>query len=75
MNEWHDILLVEDNQWTKIIPVVLLTSSKEDSDIRTSYKLGVNSHNVKPVEFEKFAEAVSDIGLYWLLINQHPKSY
>ncbi len=57
---------------TKNIPVVIMTSSKEQQDIINSYNLGVNSYVVKPVEFQSFAKAVSDLGLYWLLINETP---
>jgi CheY-like chemotaxis protein len=58
---------------TSSIPVIVMTSSKEEHDILTSYKYGVNSYVVKPVDFDQFAKAVADLGLYWLLINQPPK--
>ena len=57
---------------TREIPVVILTSSREDSDVAEAYRLGVNSYVVKPVEFEAFVEAVSRVGLYWGLLNQPP---
>jgi two-component system, response regulator len=55
---------------TKHIPVVVLTSSRQDADLARCYELGVNSYVVKPVDFGQFAEAVRQLGLYWLLLNQ-----
>jgi len=57
---------------TKLIPVVVMTSSQEDQDIVESYRLGVNSYIVKPVDFDKFAQSVANMGLYWLLLNKVP---
>jgi len=57
----------------KTIPVVILTSSREDNDIMRSYNLGVNSYVVKPVDFDKFCKVVNGLGLYWLLLNQPPE--
>ena len=57
---------------TRAIPVVMLTSSKEDPDITTCYDLGANSYIVKPVNFEGFAAAIKNLGFYWLLLNQLP---
>jgi len=62
---------IKSDEIRKIVPVVLLTSSKEEKDIIESYKLGVNAYVVKPVEFEKYVNAVSEIGLFWLTLNQH----
>ena len=56
----------------RLVPVVVLTSSAEERDIAMTYDLGVNSYVVKPVEFEAFAQAVADLGLYWLLLNRAP---
>jgi two-component system, response regulator len=55
------------------VPVVVLTSSKEDRDLQEAHKLGVNSHVVKPVQFDKFVQAVEQLGLYWTLLNQLPR--
>jgi two-component system response regulator len=63
---------IKSDPTRKIIPVVILTSSKEERDIIDSYNLGVNAYIVKPVDFEKFAEAISQIGFFWLLLNQPP---
>ena len=63
---------IKANDATRLIPVVIMTSSKEEQDIISSYQLGVNSYVVKPVDFEGFAKAVSQLGLYWLLTNQPP---
>ncbi|MEJ8818783.1 response regulator [Lacibacter sp. H407] len=58
------------SEHTKVIPVVIMTSSAEEKDIISSYQLGVNSYVVKPVGFEDFAKAVGELGLYWMLLNK-----
>ena len=63
---------IRADERTKTIPVIVLTSSTEERDIVESYELGVNSYIVKPVEFNKLLNAVSEIGLYWLLLNKQP---
>lgn len=59
---------------TKHIPVVMMTSSQEEKDIIKSYDLGVNSYIVKPVDFNKFMDSISDVGFYWLLLNKPSKN-
>jgi two-component system response regulator len=63
---------VKSDVRTRATPVVILTSSKEDPDIQKCYDLGANSYIVKPVNFESFAEAIKNLGFYWLLLNQQP---
>jgi two-component system response regulator len=64
--------IIKSEELTKKIPVVVLTSSKENPDIKRSYELGANSYIVKPVDFDGFMKAVTEIGYYWLLHNQQP---
>ena len=63
---------IKDDHRTKAIPVVILTSSKEEKDLVESYRLGVNSYIQKPVDFEQFRSSIKQIGLYWLVVNQPP---
>lgn len=64
---------IKSDPVTRRIPVVMLTSSQEENDIVESYNLGINSYIVKPVDFKKFMETVSNAGFYWMLINKTPQ--
>lgn len=61
---------IKSDERTYMIPVVIMTSSNEDPDIKAAYELGANSYVVKPVDFDEFMVAMSQVGLYWLLVNQ-----
>ena len=63
---------IKSDERTKMIPVVVLTSSRQEPDIEKCYQLGANSYIVKPVDFDKLVEAVSELGVYWLLLNEPP---
>jgi CheY-like chemotaxis protein len=63
---------IKQSEATRQIPVVVLTSSREERDLVRSYQIGVNSYIVKPVDFEKFMQSVADLGMYWLLLNKLP---
>jgi two-component system, response regulator len=65
---------VKSDERTKTIPVVMLTSSREERDLVETYRLGVNSYIVKPVDFEQFTESARSLGMYWLLMNRPPKA-
>ena len=64
---------LKTDERTKSIPVVIMTSSREDKDLVESYKLGVNGYVVKPVAFDNFAKAVAELGIFWLMVNQSPR--
>jgi two-component system response regulator len=64
---------IKADERTRAIPVVMVTSSRQDPDIKTAYEYGANSYVVKPLDFNVFAEAMSQLGLYWLLVNTAPK--
>jgi two-component system, response regulator len=63
---------IRADERTRVLPVVILTSSREDKDLVGGYELGANSYIVKPVDFDQFADAVRQLGLYWLVLNQRP---
>jgi two-component system, response regulator len=62
--------IVKEDKRTMHIPIVIVTSSREEPDMKEPYKLGVNSYVVKPLDFNQFADAIHNLGLYWLLVNQ-----
>lgn len=64
---------IKEDETTRHIPVVIMTSSNEEKDIVESYKLGTNSYIVKPVDFDNFSKAVIELGFFWLLLNKVPK--
>jgi two-component system response regulator len=64
---------IKDDPRTQHVPVVMMTSSREERDVIESYRLGVNSYIVKPVDFGQFSEAVKQLGLYWLVLNYRPE--
>lgn len=63
---------LKSDEHTKKIPVVVLTSSKESRDVKDAYNLGVNSYVTKPIKFDEFAKVVSELGMYWMLLNKLP---
>lgn len=63
---------LRENEKTRYIPVVILTTSKEDQDLFNGYRLGANSYIRKPVDFQQFTEAIKQLGLYWLVLNEPP---
>lgn len=72
MNGLEVLQKLKSDPQTAAIPVVILTSSAEDPDIKTAYKLGANSYIVKPVEFDNFSQMVSELGMYWVILNKPP---
>jgi two-component system response regulator len=72
MNGLEVLRVLKEDTRTRGIPVVMVTSSNQDPDIHSAYELGANSYVVKPVDFDAFVEAMSSLGLYWLLVNQAP---
>jgi two-component system response regulator len=72
----HEVLRrLRGDERTKLLPVVVLTSSKEEQDLVESYRLGANSYVRKPVDFARFVEAVRELGLYWLILNERPPAH
>jgi CheY-like chemotaxis protein len=65
--------IIKNDERTKLIPVVMMTSSKEEKDILESHQLGANSYVVKPVGFDNFSKSITDLGFYWLIVNNTPQ--
>lgn len=74
MNGIEVLTAIRENEKLKSIPVVMLTSSREEPDLKKCYELGVNAYVVKPVAFNEFLEAVKHIGIFWALLNEMPQS-
>jgi two-component system response regulator len=72
INGLEALKIIKSDKKTRMIPVIMVTSSRQNSDMKTAYDYGANSYVVKPVDFNKFVEAMSHLVLYWLLINQSP---
>jgi len=66
--------IIKKDERTKLIPVVMMTSSSEEKDIIESHKLGVNSYVVKPVDFDNFSKIIAELGFYWMVVNTAPQS-
>ena len=73
MNGIEVLEKIRSDERTKLIPVVMMTSSEEERNLVESYKRGVNSYIVKPVDFEKFTETVAEVGFYWMVMNKEPR--
>ncbi len=73
INGLEVLKILKSDERTKLIPVVMMTSSKEEQDIVESHKLGVNSYVVKPLDFDSFSKTVSELGFYWLVLNIPPQ--
>lgn len=74
LNGLEVLKAIKSRETTRTIPVVVVTSSQEDPDVATAYTLGANSYVVKPVDFDDFFDAMSNLGFYWLVVNQPPKT-
>lgn len=71
LNGLEVLRALKEDPATKTIPVIVLTSSKEDRDLKEAYELGVNSYIVKPVEFDRFVKTIETLGLYWIMLNEN----